>query len=201
MKITTNYKPPMNTKLILAGAALFFAAAFTAHAQNNPNQYEASNTRYGNDGWGARAGDWELTLGGGGGTNQDLDNSLGGIDFSVGHYFTDSLSLSLRQSVNYSNGAVGGAEYDGATFVALDHHFGADRLRPFVGVNVGRAYGDNTNETWAAGLEAGLKFYVQPRAFLFALVNYAWSFEDSNDIDDAFDDGSILWNVGVGFNF
>jgi hypothetical protein len=189
----------MNTKLILAGASLFFAAAFTTvQAQA---QYETTNPRYENEGWGARAGDWELTLGGSGGSNKDLDNSLGGIDFSVGYFFTDSLSLSLRQSANYSNGDTGGAEYDGSSFLALDYHFGSNRLQPFVGVNVGRAYGDNTNETWAAGLEAGLKFYVKPQTFVFALVNYAWAFEDSDEVDDNFEDGSILWTVGVGFNF
>ena len=189
----------MNTKLILAGASLFFAAAVTtAHAQA---QYEPTNPRYENEGWGARAGDWELTLGGGGGSNKDLDNSLGGIDFSLGYFLSDSLSLSLRQSGNYSNSNTGSAEFDGASFLALDYHFGHSRLQPFVGVNAGRAYGDNTNETWVAGIETGLKLYVKPQTFVFALVNYAWAFEDSDNVDDAFEDGSILWTVGVGFNF
>lgn len=193
-----NYKKPMNTKLILAGATLFVAAAFTAQAQT---AYETTNPRYTDEGWGARAGDWELTLGGGGGSNKDLDNSLGGIDFSLGYFLSDSLSLSLRQSANYSNSNTGGGEFDGASFLALDYHFGHNRLQPFIGVNAGRAYGDNTNETWVAGLETGLKLYVKPQTFVFALVNYAWAFEDSDNVDDSFEDGSILWTVGVGFNF
>jgi len=184
------------TKLILVGSALMFAGTAPVFAQNDmkPESYRAA------DDFGARAGDWEFTLGGGGASNTDLDSSGGGLNTSVGFYFSDTLELSVRQSANYTNGA-GDAEYDGSTFVALDHHFGNGRLRPFVGVNVGAVYGENTSDSWAAGIEAGLKFYVQPRTFLFALVNYAWTFEDADDADDTFSDGGLLWTVGVGFNF
>ncbi|MBC8039705.1 MAG: hypothetical protein H7Y06_04115, partial [Opitutaceae bacterium] len=152
------------------------------------------------DDFGARAGDWEFTLGGGGSSNTDMDNSLGGVNFSVGHFLSDTFEISVRQSVNYSNGA-GSANYDGATFVAVDHHFGTGRFRPFVGVNLGYLYGDNTNDTFAAGLEGGLKVYVLPKTFIFALVNYAWTFDSSSDAADNFDDGGLLWTVGVGFNY
>ncbi|MEN9840463.1 MAG: hypothetical protein RL376_263, partial [Verrucomicrobiota bacterium] len=75
-----------------------------------------------------------------------------------------------------------------------------ERLRPFVGVNFGGLYGDTTNDTWAAGLEGGVKFYVQPTTFLFALVNYAWTFDNGNKATDNFNDGAFLWSVGVGFS-
>ncbi len=183
------------TKLILVSSALMLAGAFPVLAQNETqsSSYRAS------DDFGARAGDWEFTLGGGGASNTDMDSSGGGVSASAGYYFSDTLELSVRQTTNYSNGA-GDAQYDGSTFVALDHHFGSGRLRPFVGVNVGAVYGENTSDSWAAGLEGGLKFYVQPRTFLFALVNYAWTFEDASDADDTFSDGGLLWTVGVGFN-
>ena len=189
----------MKTKQILSGATLFFAAAFVAQAQYQDTT--TTTTRTTTDSFGAVAGDWELTLGGSGGSNQDFDNSSGGLNLSIGYYLADTLSLSVRQSGNYSNGAGGGAEYDGSTFVALDQHFGTARLRPFVGVNFGGFYGENTNDTWAAGLETGLKLYVKPQTFLFALVNYAWTFEDSDAATDNFDDGAFVWTVGVGFNF
>lgn len=185
------------TKLILAGASLFLAAAFAAHAQNQTmtaSSYSAAGD------FGAQSGDWEFTLGGSGSSNKDIDNSLGGVNFSVGYFFTDALELSARQSVSYSNGS-GDAEYDGSTFGALDYHFGKGKLRPFVGVNFGGLYGDNTSNTWAAGIEAGLKFYVKPKTFLFALANYAWTFDDSDGATDNFDDGAFLWTVGIGFNF
>ncbi|MET0262456.1 MAG: outer membrane beta-barrel protein [Rariglobus sp.] len=190
------------TKLILAGASLFLAAAFSAQAQTSTNTV-TTTTSYQSNVYGAVKGDWEFTLGGSGASNKDIDNSLGGVNFSLGHYLTDGLELSVRQSINYSNSNAAGSDsaYDGSTFVALDYHFGDSRLRPFVGVNAGGLYGDTTSNTWAAGLETGLKFYVQPKTFLFALVNYAWTFDDSDGATDNFDDGAFLWQVGVGFNF
>lgn len=187
------------TKPILAAAALFVAGVLTAHAQYE--ETTTTTTTYDSGGFGAYAGDWELTLGGSGGSNNDLDTSLGGVNASLGYFLSDTLEISVRQSMSYSNGAGGGAEYDGSTFVALDQHFGTARLRPFIGVSAGGLYGDNTNNTFAAGLETGLKFYVQPKTFIFAHVNYVWTFEDSDTVGDNFDDGGFLWALGVGFNF
>ena len=181
------------TKLILAVTSLLIASAFTAQAQ-----YQTTNPTY--DGFGAEMGDWEVTLGGSGSTNTDFDNSLGGVNVSLGYFVSDMLEVVGRQSVNYSNDTTGNAEYDGSTFVALDYHIGTSALRPFVGVNFGALYGDNSSDTWAAGLEGGVKFYVKPKTYHFALINYAWTFEDSGEVDDNFDDGAFLWSVGVGFN-
>ncbi len=185
------------TKLILAVSSLFIASAFTAQAQYRTD----TAPRY--DGFGAQAGEWEVTLGGSGSSNKDFDNSLGGVNASLGYFLSDMFEVSVRQSVNYSNSSSSGsdAEFDGSTFGAIDYHFGTSNLRPFIGVNFGALYGDNTSDTWAAGVEGGLKFYVKPKTFLFALVNYAWTFQNSSDASDNFDDGAFLWSVGVGFNF
>jgi hypothetical protein len=184
------------TKLILAVSTLFVASAFTAHAQYRTTtapQYDA---------FGAQAGEWEATLGGSGSSNRDFNNSFGGVSASLGYYLDDMLAISVRQNLNYTNPSNGSSsQFDGSTFVALDYHFGTTALRPFVGVNFGGLYGDNTSDTWAAGLEGGLKLYVRPKTFLFALVNYAWTFTSSDGATDNFDDGAFLWNVGVGFNF
>ncbi|HSH93617.1 MAG TPA: hypothetical protein VK968_05695 [Roseimicrobium sp.] len=189
----------IKTKLILASLSLVLAGAFTAQAQTDT----AANSSYrASDEFGARSGSWEFTLGGAGGSNKALNNSLGGVNASVGFYLSDTFEISVRQSGNYSNGTgTGGANYDGSTFVAADHHFGTGRLRPFVGLNFGALYGDSTNDTFAAGIEGGLKFYVQAKTFLFAMANYAWTFNDTKKVSDNFDDGAFLWSVGVGFNF
>lgn len=181
-------------KLILAASSLMLATALTAQAQ-----YRADSPRYA--GFGPAAGDWELTLGGSGATNKDFDNSLGGVNVSLGHFVSDNLEVALRQSVSYTNGTGGNAEWDASTFVALDYHFGTGNLRPFLGLNFGGLYGENTSDTWAAGVEGGLKLYVKEKTFIFALVNYAWTFNDSDGVTDNFDDGAVLWSLGVGFNF
>ena len=188
---------PMNkTKLILAVSSLFIASAFTAHAE-----YRTSTApRY--DGFGAQMGEWELTLGGSGSSNKDFDNSLGGVNVSVGYFLSDQLEVVGRQSVNYTNrsGTGNDSEFDGSTFAAVDYHFGTTNLRPFVGLNFGGLYGDNTSDTFAAGIEGGLKFYVKPKTFVFALVNYEWTFTNSHGAKENFDNGAFLWNLGVGFN-
>lgn len=152
--------------------------------------------------WGPRAGDMELTLGGSGFSNKDLDNSSGGISASLGTYLNDTLEVAIRQSLNYANSDSGTDSWSGITRVALDQHIlprGA--IRPFVGVNFGGVYGDDTNETWLAGLEAGAKFYVKESTFIYAMVDYGWSFDDGDDADDTFSDGGFTWSVGIGFNF
>ncbi|MFA6289028.1 MAG: hypothetical protein WC661_16725 [Opitutaceae bacterium] len=200
------------TKLILAGVSLFLAGAIAAQAQSDSTTTTATTTTTNNttttssynaaDEFGPVKGSWEFTLGGSGGSNKELNNSLGGANASLGYYLTNTLEVSVRQSANYTNDTGnGGANYDGSFFAGIDQHFGTGRLRPFVGVNFGRLYGDSTNDTWAAGIEGGLKFYVLPKTFLFALANYAWTFDDSDKATDNFDDGAFLWSVGVGFNF
>lgn len=150
-----------------------------------------------------RAGEREFTLGGGGAANKDFDNTLGGINFSYGQYINDTLMWSLRQGLNYSNPDVGGTQWNGSTKLAFDQHFGstATPLKPFVGVNIGGVYGDAVRDTWSAGLEAGAKYYVQTRTFVFAMAEYGWFFRKARSLDDRFSDGQFTWNVGVGFNF
>ncbi len=147
------------------------------------------------------AGRYELTLGGSGLSNSDMNNSAGGLSGSFSYYLNDTLSLGIRQSANYFNPSVGRSSWAGTTRLALDHHFSRGQLRPFLGVNLGGMYGRRTNDTFLAGIEGGLKYYVQPRTFLFALVDYGWAFDKANDIEDNFSSGGYQWSLGIGFNF
>ena len=148
------------------------------------------------------AGEREFTLGGSGATNKEFDESFGGVNFSYGWYSTDTQQWVIRQSINYSNPSVGGQAWNGATRLAFDQHLTAyGAVRPFVGVNVGGVYGDRVRDTFSAGLEAGAKFYVQPRTFIYAMVEYGWFFRHARNVDDTFSDGQFNWSVGVGFNF
>ena len=165
------------------------------------SSYESVPTSSYDAGYGAKKGDHEFTIAGSGVSNDDLDDSAGGLSASYGVYFTDALSLSLRQSVDYINPDAGDDGWAGTTGVALDVHLGEARVRPLVGVSAGYIYGDEIDESFYAGLEAGLKFYVQSRTFIFALAEYVWSFEDTDDADDTFEDGGFRWTAGVGFNF
>lgn len=190
--------------LSIRSALLSVALPFAAIAQTAPNNTTTMQSRDMSQEslpYAPVAGRLEFTLGGAGSTNTDFDSSMGGVNFSVGNYFTDTLLGSVRQSINYSNPSNANDAWSGSTFLALDQHFGTGAFRPLVGVNAGRIYGDSVQDTWAAGLETGFKYYVQPRTFVYLIAQYAWLFDDGDDIDDTFDDGQILWTAGVGFNF
>jgi len=188
----------MKPHLIVRTGLVLLALPAALHAQptsTSPDYVPPSE-------FGPRTGDSELTLGGGGGSSKDFDDSFGGVNGSYGYYFSDTLEGVVRQSINYVNPERGGTAWNGSTRVAVDYHlFGRGALRPFVGVNAGYIYGDAVEDTWAAGLEAGGKYYVQPKTFIFALVDYAWLFDEAKDADDRFDDGQFFWSVGIGFNF
>ena len=150
-----------------------------------------------------RAGEREFTLGGGGAANKAFDNSWGGVNFSYGYYTGETSEWVIRQSINYTNpDGRGGPDWIGATRIAYDQHFaGRGALRPFVGVNFGGVYGDSVRDTFAAGLEGGLKFYVRPQTFVYAMGEDGWYFRRPRSLDNNFRDGAFNWGVGLGFNF
>lgn len=175
----------MNKKIILAALLPLALGAHYTHAQFTM----------------PTAGSREITIGGSGSADNSLDDSGGGISLSYGKYTSDRVMWSLRQTINYSNPEGDSTSWNGSTRIAADYHFGDNRLRPLLGANVGYIYGDGVNDTWAAGLEGGLKYYVNDTTFVYGLLEYAWLFDDTDDVDDTFDDGRYLWSVGVGFNF
>ncbi len=200
----TNMKTTTSLKSLAALTLLPIAAL--AQTSATPTAEPAATDRPGF--WGTTAayttipGTREFTIGASGATNKDLDDSFGGVAFSFGQYINETLMVGLRQSLNYNNPDVGGTEYNGSTKIAIDQHLTAHGIvRPFIGANFGRIYGDSVRDTWAAGLEAGAKFYVQERTFIVATVEYGWLFQHSDSIDNTFDDGQLNWSIGVGFNF
>ena len=150
--------------------------------------------------FGPHRGDRELIVGGSGGADRSFDNSFGGASVSYGYFVNNSLSGILRQSVNYAKPEDAGSQWAGATRFAVDQHFLQGPLRPFLGANVGRIYGEGVRDSWVAGLEGGMKYYVQPRTFLHATAEYGWLFQRARNFD-RFDSGQWNWSLGVGFNF
>lgn len=148
---------------------------------------------------GPEAGEFEFTLGGSGSNDSDFDNGSFGFNAGLGFFLLDSLEIAARQTITYSD--FGESSWIGFTRLAADLHFEIGLLAPFIGVNVGYVYGDNVNETMEAAPEAGLKIYVLEKTFIYVLGEYQFFFEDSDDADDAFDDGQFVYTLGIGFNF
>ena len=164
-------------------AALCLLPAATAHAQDVENP-------------------WELTLGGGGVNSEDFDGFTFRVDAGLGYYFNEAWEVSIRQSLSYNDFV--GSSLDGSTRVALDVHFPlGDRSQwvPFVGAEIGYVYGDNINDTFMAGPEAGLKYYVNSTTFVFAMAEYQFFFDSADDADNSFSDGQFVYSLGIGFRF
>jgi len=149
--------------------------------------------------FGPNAGDWELTLGGGGSNDRNFDSGSFSLNTSLGYYFTPAMELAIRQGVGFSD--FGDSVWNGSTRLAFDYHFDLNRFRPFVGVNFGGVYGDLVKDTFAAGLETGLKYYVLEKTFIFGTVEYQWLFDDAGGAANTFDDGQFMYTIGIGFHF
>jgi hypothetical protein len=144
----------------------------------------------------------ELTFGGSGGANRRLDDSFGGITGSYGVYFSNEWLGAIRQSVNYANPSRGGTTWHGSTRLAADYHFtDFGSAMPFVGASFGRIYGSSLRDTWSAGLEAGVKYYLERKVFVYGMAEYNWLFERTSRIDNNFGSGQIAFSAGIGFNF
>lgn len=146
------------------------------------------------------AGDRELTLSGSGSSDRDFDNNSLGATLEYGVYFTDRTEVGIRQSFSVAD-RPGDTSWSGATRVYADYHFGGPTWVPYVGASVGGFYGEDIDETFAAGPELGVKYYVQPNTFILAQAEYQFLFDDADEVDDSFDDGVFLYNFGVGMNF
>jgi hypothetical protein len=109
----------------------------------------------------------EFRLSGSGSNDTDFAQGGFNVDATVGYHFTDQLEVSLRQSFGYSD--FGESSWSGGTRVGGYFNFNFDkdqRVIPDAGVTVGYLYGDALADTFAAGPEVGLKWFVNDTTFL-----------------------------------
>ena len=146
-----------------------------------------------------QAGDWELTLSGQGSNGPDFDGTQWSVNGNIGYFLTKELEVGVRQSVGYSD-LVPGSAWTGSTRVAVDYNFDMGRWVPYIGANLGYVYGD-VNDTWLAGPEAGVKFFVNSTTFVQLGVEYQFFFDKNSDASQAFSDGQFLYSLGIGFRW
>ena len=152
--------------------------------------------------WAAQeAGDKSFTISGTGASDNDFDTTTFGTTAELGWFLTNEFELGLRQSVNVLALENSDDRWSGATRGFADYHFGQGSVVPYLGANLGGIYGEDVQDTGAAGLEGGLKFYVKDKTFIALQIEYDWLFDNSDEIDNQFDDGAYFYTLGVGFNF
>jgi len=150
---------------------------------------------------GGKAGQWEVTLGASGASDKNFDSGSASGAGSLGYFLTDHFELSARQTANFFDSGASGSDTNASTSLAADINFGSGSFRPLLGVSAGYIYGDGVHETWMGGPEGGFKIYVKQDVFIQLLAQYQYFFESSDDIDDQFDTGSLVYSLGFGINF
>lgn len=130
----------------------------------------------------------------------DATTVLGPVVVTVGTASGASLPALLRQPVStVAPASATDLQLNAAHRIGFDQYLSEGAFRPFVGVNIGRLYGDPDGQ-WSAGLGGGAKYYVQPRTFVQASVEYGWMFSSAR-ATERFTDGQWTWSMGLGFTF
>ncbi len=155
--------------------------------------------------FGPEQGEREFSISGTGSSDRDFNSGTFGVTGDLGWYLRDHIVAGFRQSINYASiegESIDDDFWNGSTRGYLNYQFLENRARPFVGASLGGIYGDGVEDSGFAGLETGLKYYVQTKTYFLARVEYQFFFDDSDDVEDAFrDDGAWAYTVGLGYNF
>jgi hypothetical protein len=138
------------------------------------------------------AGNWEMRLSGQGSNDQDFRTVDITANLGLGYFVTKELEIGVRQGLTYADG---GSAWAGDTRAFVDYHFDLDRWQPYVGGNVGYQYGDNVSDSWLAGPEVGIKYFVNSTTFID--VNAAYEF----NLEEGLDDGAFFYGLGIGFKW
>jgi len=138
-------------------------------------------------------GNWELTLGGSGSNDRDFRTGNFSVNGSFGYFLTKELEVGVRQTFTWGDG---GSAWAASTVGAVDWNFDLDRWVPFVGVNIGYSYGSGGNaDGWAAGPEAGIKYFLNSTTFVYAQAQYEFNIQES------ISDGAYFYTAGLGVKF
>ena len=138
------------------------------------------------------AGNYALELSGSGSNDQDFRTFDVTLNLNLGYFMSKELEVGARQSLIYGDG---GSAWSAQTQAFLDYHFDMDRWQPYIGANIGYVYGDNVNDAWIAGPEAGVKYFVNATTFIDFSASYEFNLEEG------LDDGGFLYTLGLGFKW
>lgn len=149
-------------------------------------------------------GDWVLTLGGNGSSDKKFRGTEWDIDASLAYFVSDQIGVGVRQNIAFNNSdnsssASKSDDWNATTSVFGDFHIDLGRFQPYVGAEIGYLYGDkDIEDSWFAGPEAGVKFFVNSTTFIYGNVKYQFIFDDTDQIDSSFDEGRWVYTLGLG---
>lgn len=145
-------------------------------------------------------GDFELTLGGSGSSDERFNGTVFNVEAGLGYFLTRGFEAVLRQGVSYAD-IPRGDKWNASTRLSMIYNFDMGTVYPYLGANIGYLYGDMVKDQFIAGPEGGVKFFVNDTTFIFTGIEYQFLFEKVKDADDNFDDGRFVYLLGIGFRF
>jgi len=145
-------------------------------------------------------GEYELTMGGSGSSDDSFDGTVFNIEAGLGYFMTQNFEAVWRQGISYAD-IPGDDNWNASTRLSFDYNFDMRGWYPYLGFNIGYLYGDTVEEQFIAGPEGGVKYFVNSTTFITAGIEYQFLFEDTKDADDNFDDGRFVYLLGIGFKF
>lgn len=151
---------------------------------------------------GFEEGDIEFTLGANGRNDNQFDSGGFSLATSGGYFFNEHVEAGVRHSMTFFDAPDVESTFVATTRAFANLHFDLDRFQPFVGANVGIRYGDDEiDETGTLAPELGIKLFAFENAFILAMGEYQWFFNEVGDLDDTADDGQFVYTLGLGFTF
>jgi hypothetical protein len=156
--------------------------------------------------WGAQdapafaKGDYTFTMGGGGNSDKELDNSVLSFNLALSKFVSNETAVAVRQELNFADVSSDQA-FNGSTRFAMDYHFSAGNCRPFVGASIGYLYGDNVEEQFIAGPEVGVKHFLNPSTFIYVNAEYQFLFKNADQANNSLDDGRFVYSLGMGIRW
>lgn len=141
------------------------------------------------------AGNWALELSGSGNSDKDFDAGQFSLNGEIGYFVSKEMEIGVRQFVFWADSDAGGSSWAANTGAFLDYHFDLDRWQPYIGAFINYSYGDDVEETWNAGPEGGVKYFVNSTTYLD--LNIAYGF----DLEEGIDEGAFFYGLGIGFRW
>jgi hypothetical protein len=134
------------------------------------------------------------------------DNDLNTVSIDLSCSLTDSQEIDLRQDISVDGSGDTGGPWESVTRGHYDFHyngadFGSGKLQPFVGANAGYTYGSHSNNALIASPETGVTIHVQPTTLIRVQAEYQALYHDGDQISDTFNDGSLMYSLGLDFRF
>ena len=143
-------------------------------------------------------GDTELRVSGFAQNDVNFSGIIINVGGQLGYFVSDQFEAGVRQDLNFSD--LGGNNLSGSSSVFVNYHFGdrGAQFQPFIGANIGYIYGDAVNDTFVAGPEIGIKYFLNDAWFLYGSVEYEFFFDNASNANDSFNDGTFNYRLGIG---